>query len=119
MPVPGLPLHMGKLRKKKLSARLPKWKGRLLSKPGRLALVNSVLSSLPTYHLTIFPLSKWAKKKLDRIRRSFLKKGNETVNYGHCLVNWVKVYRPKRLGGLGISDLREIQSRTQIKMDVA
>lgn len=66
----GLPLHIRKLRKahfmpliEKLSARLPKWKGRLLSKADRLSLVNSVLSSLPTYHLTIFPLFKWANKK--------------------------------------------------------
>jgi hypothetical protein len=27
---------------------------------------------MPTYHLIVFPLAAWAKKKIDKIRRSFL-----------------------------------------------
>ena len=60
----GLLLHTRKLRKihvlptiDKIASRLPSWKGKLLSKAGRLTLINSVLSSLLTYHLTIFPLA--------------------------------------------------------------
>ena len=30
---------------------------------------------MPTYHLTVFPLVAWAKRKIDKIRRSFLWKG--------------------------------------------
>ena len=60
---------------------------------------------MPTYHLTIFPLAKWAQKKLDRIRRSFLWKGKDDANRGHCLVNWQRVCRPTHLGGLGILNL--------------
>jgi hypothetical protein len=78
----GLPLRWGRTRRAdeqilidKIGARLPGWKGCLLTKAGRLTLVPSVLSSIPTYHLTAFPLSKWAIRHIDRIRRNFLWRG--------------------------------------------
>jgi hypothetical protein len=83
----------------KIGARLPGWKGRLLTRAGRLTLVNSVLTSIPVYHMTSFPLSKWAIKRIDRIRRNFLWKGHDDPRRGHCPVNWSRVCRSKRLGG--------------------
>lgn len=75
----GLPLHVRALRRvefqpliDRVAARLSSWKGRLLRRAGRLVLVNSVLTSIPTCFLTIFPLKKWAIKKIDKLRRSFL-----------------------------------------------
>jgi len=60
----GLQLHTQPLQKihvqpliEKIGQRLPGWKGRLLNWAGRLTLVTSVLSSMLTYHLTIFPLA--------------------------------------------------------------
>ena len=113
----GLPLHYRKLGRvevqpliEKVAARLPTWKGRLLSKIGRLRLVNAVLTSIPVHFLTVFPLQKWALKKIDRVRRSFLWKGAADANGGHCLVRWAKTNRPKKFGGLGILDL-ELFSR--------
>jgi hypothetical protein len=59
-----------------------------------------VLSSLPIYFLTVFPIKKWAFKKMDKIRRSFLWKGTGGCSGGHCLVRWDHVKRPKQVGGL-------------------
>jgi hypothetical protein len=58
----GLQLHTRPLWKihiqplnEKIGNRLAGWKGNLLNRAGRLTLVSSVLSSMPTYHLSVFP----------------------------------------------------------------
>jgi hypothetical protein len=108
----GLPLRIGRLRREneqllieKVTGKLPRWKGKLLNKAGRLTLINSVLSFVVTYHMIVFPLSKWAIKKIDKIRRNFLWHGSEDTRKGHCMVNWRRFHMPKRLGGLGVINL--------------
>jgi hypothetical protein len=83
----GLQLHTRPLKKvhvqpliEHIAHRLPGWKGKWLNSAGCLTLVSSVLSSIPTYHLTVFPLAVWARKRIDGIRRSFLWKGEENTN---------------------------------------
>jgi hypothetical protein len=108
----GLSLRTGRIRHEdeqslvdKVAAKLPKWKGRMLNKAGRLTLVKSVLSSIVTYHMTVFPLSKWAIKRIDQIRRNLLWCGADDTRRGHCLVNWKQVQRPMSINSLGILDL--------------
>jgi hypothetical protein len=55
--------------------RLPGWKRRCFSYPGRETLVKSVLSSLPTFFLTVFKMPKWAFLQMDKFRRGFLWRG--------------------------------------------
>lgn len=118
----GLPLHMGRLHRSdeqtivdRVAARLPAWKARLLNKAGKLTLVKAVLSAIPTYYMTVFSLSKWAIKRIDRIRRNFLWKGSEEARGGHCLVNWRRVQRPRQLGGLGVLDLQTFNRALRIR----
>ena len=75
----GLPLHHRKITKSeiqsvidKVAGRLPRWSGKLLNVAARLELINSVLTAIPTYMLTVFQLRKWAIKKIDKIKRDFL-----------------------------------------------
>ena len=69
----GLQLHTRTLQKvhvqpliERIGQRFPGWKGRWLNRAGRLTLVSSVLSSMSTYHLTVFPLALWARRKIDK-----------------------------------------------------
>jgi hypothetical protein len=55
--------------------------------------------------MTVFPLSKWAIKKIDKIKRNFLWHGSEETRKGYCMVNWRRVQMLKKLGGIGITDL--------------
>jgi hypothetical protein len=66
----GLPLRIGLSKREdeqtlidRVAGKLPRWKGKLLNKTGRLILINSVLTTVVLYHMTVFPLSKWAVKR--------------------------------------------------------
>jgi hypothetical protein len=45
-------------------------------------LLNSSLSSIPTYFLSVFAPKKWFIKRVNKIRRGFLWKGSEDANGG-------------------------------------
>ena len=56
----------------KFEKKLSGWKSMYLSKGGRLTLIKSVLSSIPTYFLSLFPLPSSVAFKLEAIQRNFL-----------------------------------------------
>jgi hypothetical protein len=120
----GLPLHYKKLPSsfmhemtQKIANQLPGWKRSLMAYRGRELLIKFVLTALPTYFLSVFKMPKWGYNKMDRFRRNFLWRGNdyENVKGGHCLVNWQKCTRPKRLGGLGIKDLEKFSRALMLR----
>ncbi|WVZ89665.1 LOW QUALITY PROTEIN: hypothetical protein U9M48_036039 [Paspalum notatum var. saurae] len=115
----GLQLHTHKIHAQplieKIGNRLTGWKGSLLNRAGRLTLVSSVLSAMPTYHLSVFPLAAWARKCIDKIHRSFLWKGKAESNGGHRLVAWPLVSMPKALGGLGVLNLDKFSRALRLR----
>lgn len=89
----------------RMANQLPSWKSRLMQKPGRLALVKSVLGAIPIHQLLALAPSKKTIKLMEKIQRGFLWEGRAAANGGSCHVNWRSVCRPTSLGGLGIQDL--------------
>jgi hypothetical protein len=51
---------------------LAPWKRLYLSKGGRVALIKSTLSNLPTYLLSLFPIPAKVAKCIKKIQRDFL-----------------------------------------------
>jgi hypothetical protein len=101
----GLPLHFKKPTKEimqhvvqKIAVRLPRWKRTFFSYPTREQLVKYVLTSMPTFFLTIHKMQKWPFAKIDKFRRRFLWRGQhpDNVSGGHCLVNWQTCLRPNK-----------------------
>ncbi|RVW38447.1 putative ribonuclease H protein [Vitis vinifera] len=79
-------------------------KRQYLSKGGRLTLLKSTLSSLPTYFLSLFVIPKRVCVRLENIQRDFLWGGGALENKPH-LVSWKVVCTDKKEGGLGIRSL--------------
>ncbi|KAJ1283790.1 hypothetical protein BS78_03G153800 [Paspalum vaginatum] len=77
-----------------------------LSYAGRLTLVNSVLSSLPTYTMCTLKLPVAVIEYIDRARKHCLWRGSDMNAKGKSLVAFKKVCRPMKNGGLGVINLR-------------
>jgi hypothetical protein len=85
----------------KIEQRLASWQRLYLSKGGRLTLLKSMLSSLPTYFLSLFTIPKHVVERIEKLQRNFLW-GGLRDGFKHHLVGWNTVCRPLANGGLGV-----------------
>ncbi|KAM0879448.1 hypothetical protein ACQ4PT_034225 [Festuca glaucescens] len=91
----GLPLSLSKLHKRdlqlvidKLAGKLAHWKARLMSKEGRVAYVQFVMTASVVYHLLALDLDPWFLKAVDKLRKAFLLAGSDESPGGKCMVAW-------------------------------
>jgi hypothetical protein len=80
---------------------------KFLSYDGRLIMVNSVLSTLPTFYMCSLKLPPQVIKQIDIYIKHCLWSKGDISRRGTCLVAWETACKPKKEGGLGIIDLEK------------
>ncbi|KAM0921177.1 hypothetical protein ACQ4PT_007069 [Festuca glaucescens] len=99
----------------RLANKLALWKAKLLSIDGRLIYIQMIMTSSLVYHLLALDLEPWVFSYIDKLRRSFLWAGPAECRGGHCLVAWPTVCQPKRIGGLGLHNLKMLNAALRAK----
>jgi hypothetical protein len=77
-------VHMGWVVER-MEKRLAGWKRLYLSKGGRVTLIKSTLSSIPTYYLSLFPIPMSIARRIEKLQRDFLWGGLEDEQKFHWL----------------------------------
>lgn len=98
----------------KVDQRLSNWKAKTLSLAGRLTLCKPVIQALPAYVMQGAWLPRSVCDVIDKRCHDFLWGDTDTLRRIH-LVNWVKVFRPKAWGGLGLRSARNINQASLMK----
>nr|XP_023880741.1 uncharacterized protein LOC111993115 [Quercus suber] len=102
----------------RMERRLTSWKRLYLSKGGKITLIKSTLSSLPTYFLSLFPILADIAIRIERLQRNFLWGGiDESPKFR--LVNWAQKEKVEEFGLLqgqrplsGMEDSRDVEAWT-------
>ncbi|KAK1256826.1 hypothetical protein QJS04_geneDACA024624 [Acorus gramineus] len=108
----GLPLVVSKIRAvdwrpltERMEKRLEGWAGKRLSWGGRLTLLQTVMANLPIFYMSLFRIPIGIANRMEMLRRRFLRSGADSGVRKVCLIKWNKVRQPKRLGGLGVRSI--------------
>ncbi|CAN0926381.1 LINE-1 reverse transcriptase homolog [Linum grandiflorum] len=92
-----------------MERKLECWKTKFLSFGGRVTLLKSVLVSLPVYYMSILKAPVKVLNRLEKMQNRFLWSGNSEKDKIHW-INWQNVKTPTTRGGLGVPDLRILNS---------
>ncbi|KAL9683503.1 hypothetical protein QQ045_015325 [Rhodiola kirilowii] len=97
-PVGKFPLTY--LGMQKFKRKLASWRSANLSMAGRVVLIKAALCNLPLYYASMYKMPISVAQEMEKIQRNFLWGSTESRRKIHY-VNWSKVTRPKKFGGLG------------------
>jgi hypothetical protein len=91
------------------------WRGRLLSYAARITLIGSCLASIPVYLMSAIKFPSWAMRAINSQMAHCLWDNYE----GHCKYHLARlelVAMKKEYGGLGISNIRELNICLSLNM---
>ena len=82
---------------------------------GRATLINSTLSSIPTYVMQTARVPRSLCDEIDKKSRCFLWGGNEQTRKIHN-ISWGQILKAKKEGGLGFRTIRETNDALLTKL---
>ena len=107
--------HFQNVIKSKINSRLKGWKAKTLSHAGRTTMINSTLSSMPIYSMSIAMFPKKNHKSLNASFRDFWWGFDEGKH--HCyLTAWKNFLFPISRGGLGMRDMELVNIAMLLKL---
>lgn len=77
----------------------------MLSYDGRILLIKSIFSALPTFFMCTLALPQGVIDQIDKYLRNFFWRKFGMEDRGSALIAWSKVCKPKKQEGLGILDI--------------
>ncbi|XP_026400419.1 uncharacterized protein LOC113296326 [Papaver somniferum] len=112
----GIPLLMHRSRQKNcqgildnMNSRLRGWHSKLIPQEGKTTHLNSVLSTMGMYQMQVFKLHDTTISHMNRIQRQYWWH-NYTNHKSPRVISWDNVSLPKKLGGLGLKNLKNYNS---------
>lgn len=107
----GLPLHVGKSRRKAfafvkgvMARRVYGWKEKLIAKAGKEMLVTTVAQAIPMFAMPCFYLTKSFCEELNLLIGNYWWSQQDKEHTTHW-ISWKKLTKPKAQGGLGFRDM--------------
>ena len=85
----------------RIQNRLAPWKRKFLSKGGRLVLIKAVLSSIPTYFMSVFRIPVSVANEVEKLQGSFFWGDGVEKRKIHA-IDWSSICLSKRRGCLGV-----------------
>ncbi|XP_026450731.1 uncharacterized protein LOC113350837 [Papaver somniferum] len=86
-----------------MKVRLSKWNRKFINQVGTFFMVRSVLSTMPSHHMSVFKLPETTIKEMDKVQRFFWWRKED--GKGFYFIYWTSVGKHKAHGGMGFRDL--------------
>lgn len=107
----GLPEHFGRKKKDlfasivdQINQKAASWSTKQLSSAGKMTMLQSVLSPIPSHSMMCFKLSKSLTKRIQSSLTRFWW-DTEPGKKKMCWISWEQIAKPKKDGGLGFRDV--------------